>query len=141
MANLKEYECPACGGMMEFDVATQKLRCPYCATEVAADALESEDTAQDAQSGNSAANSEAAFSGNYSQEELEHLKVYSCQSCGAEIVVDENTAASKCPYCGNNVVMTGQFAGGKKPDGVIPFKITKEQSSSAGVRRIRAVIE
>ncbi len=115
---------------MEFDVATQKLRCPYCATEVAADALESEDTAQDAQSGNSAANSEAAFSGNYSQEELEHLKVYSCQSCGAEIVVDENTAASKCPYCGNNVVMTGQFAGGKKPDGVIPFKITKEQAQN-----------
>jgi len=134
MAKLKEYECPACGGMMEFNVATQKLKCPYCATEIDADALESE--AADQAGGNENESEEtdsyeeAAFAGNYTQEEMEHLKVYSCESCGAEIVVDENTAASKCPYCGNNVVMTGQFSGGKKPDGIIPFKITKEKAQN-----------
>ena len=133
MAKLKEYECPACGGMMEFNVATQKLRCPYCATELAADALEDEEEIQDEQADGSAGAAEDSFaaqSGNYTQEELEHLKVYSCKSCGAEIVAEENTVSSKCPYCGNNVVMTGQFAGGKKPDGVIPFKITKEEAQN-----------
>ncbi len=133
MAKLKEYECPACGGMMEFNVATQKLRCPYCATELAADALEDEEENQDEQADGSAGAAEDSFaaqSGNYTQEELEHLKVYSCKSCGAEIVAEENTVSSKCPYCGNNVVMTGQFAGGKKPDGVIPFKITKEEAQN-----------
>ena len=27
-----EYKCPACGGAMEFDSKTQKMKCPYCDT-------------------------------------------------------------------------------------------------------------
>lgn len=32
MADIKEYKCPACGGAMEFDSKTQKMKCPYCDT-------------------------------------------------------------------------------------------------------------
>ena len=35
MADTMEYKCPSCGGSMEFDSNTQKLKCPFCATEVA----------------------------------------------------------------------------------------------------------
>ena len=24
------YKCPACGGALAFDTASQKLKCPYC---------------------------------------------------------------------------------------------------------------
>ena len=34
MADLMEYKCPACGGAMEFDSKTQKMKCPYCDTEM-----------------------------------------------------------------------------------------------------------
>ena len=34
MADVMEYKCPACGGAMEFDSASQKLKCPYCDTEI-----------------------------------------------------------------------------------------------------------
>lgn len=34
MADTMEYKCPSCGGSMEFDSKTQKLKCPFCATEV-----------------------------------------------------------------------------------------------------------
>ena len=30
---LQEYECPACGGAMEFNPKTQRLKCPYCDSE------------------------------------------------------------------------------------------------------------
>ena len=30
---LHEYECPACGGAMEFNPGTQKLKCPFCDSE------------------------------------------------------------------------------------------------------------
>ena len=30
MSELKEYKCPNCGGRLEFDTQTQKLKCPYC---------------------------------------------------------------------------------------------------------------
>ena len=33
MSDLREYKCPACGGAMEFDSGSQKMKCPFCDTE------------------------------------------------------------------------------------------------------------
>ena len=33
MGQMKEYECPMCGGGLEFNSAIQKLKCPYCDSE------------------------------------------------------------------------------------------------------------
>lgn len=33
MEGIAEYKCPACGGAVKFDSASQKLKCPYCDTE------------------------------------------------------------------------------------------------------------
>ena len=30
MSDLREYKCPACGGAIEFDSKSQKMKCPYC---------------------------------------------------------------------------------------------------------------
>jgi len=37
----------------------------------------------------------------WSEAEAEGLNSYSCPTCGAELVCDETTAATTCPYCGN----------------------------------------
>ncbi len=63
--------------------------------------------------------------------ESEGLRVYSCKSCGGEIIGDETTAAASCPFCGNPVVMMGQFTGALKPDYVIPFKYDKKAAVEA----------
>ena len=59
------------------------------------------------------------------------MKCYSCPSCGAELICDATTAATACPYCGNPVVMKGQFEGDLKPDLVIPFKLDKKAAMEA----------
>ena len=41
MSEIKEYKCPACGGAMEFDSKSQKMKCPYCDTEISVDEYES----------------------------------------------------------------------------------------------------
>jgi formate C-acetyltransferase len=56
------------------------------------------------------------------------MRVYACNSCGGEILADETTAATTCPYCDSTVVMKGQLAGDLRPDYLIPFCITKEQA-------------
>ena len=56
---------------------------------------------------------------------------YVCKSCGGEIIADEHTAATSCPYCGNPVVVMEQFSGTLKPDRVIPFKLNKEAAIQA----------
>ena len=33
MSDLREYKCPACGGAMEFDSGSQKMKCPFCGEE------------------------------------------------------------------------------------------------------------
>ena len=63
--------------------------------------------------------------------ETEGLLSYVCKSCGGEIVGDKTTAATSCPFCGNPVVMMGQFSGSLKPDYVIPFKVDKKAAKAA----------
>lgn len=66
--------------------------------------------------------------------EEQGLSTYHCESCGGEIVADENTAASVCPFCGNPVVMTGKLSGALRPDLIIPFKLDK-QAAKAGLMK------
>lgn len=64
-------------------------------------------------------------------ENEEEIKVYRCPSCGAELICDETTAASSCPYCGNTTVIKEQISGALKPDFVIPFKVDKKTAMKA----------
>ena len=64
-------------------------------------------------------------------EDGESMRAYSCPSCGADLICDENTAATSCPYCGNPTVVPGQFSGELRPDLIIPFKISKEDAVKA----------
>lgn len=49
---------------------------------------------------------------------------------------DENTAATACPFCGNPVVMMGQFSGELKPDIVIPFKLDKKAAKEGLMKHL-----
>ena len=99
------------------------MKCPYCDTEFEMDALLAYD--QDLSTdGNDEIdwNPEAS---EWQEGETDNMRVYTCQSCGGEIIGDETLGATKCPYCDNPVVMTGQFRGALRPDYVIPFKVDK----------------
>lgn len=76
-------------------------------------------------------NWENVAGGEWAEGEADGLRSYVCKSCGGEIVGDENTAATACPYCGNPVVMMGQFSGSLRPDCVIPFKLDKKAAKAA----------
>ena len=59
------------------------------------------------------------------------MRAYNCTTCGAELICDETTAATSCPYCSNPTVIPGKFAGVDRPDYVIPFKVDKKQAVSS----------
>ena len=62
----------------------------------------------------------------WSEAEAEGLNSYSCPTCGAELVCDETTAATTCPYCGNPTVLGGKLSGKLKPEYILPFKLDKK---------------
>ena len=130
MSVLQQFKCPCCDGAIEFDAKLQKMKCPYCSTEFELETLQAYDAElgeqpQDNMSWDTAAGQE------WTPGESEGLRVYTCNTCGGEIVADETTGASECPFCGNPVVMTGQFAGDLKPDLVIPFKVDRKAAIAA----------
>lgn len=132
MQNLQEYKCPCCGGAITFDSTLQKMKCPFCNTEFDMETLADYDDGL--QEASSSMEWETSAGSQWQEGETEGLRTYVCQSCGGEIVGDENTAATACPFCGNPVVMMGQFSGALKPDLVIPFKLDK-MAAKAGLQK------
>lgn len=121
MKDLTEFQCPSCGGKMEFDAATQKLKCPYCDTILSIEeynALHPQEQPQ-------------ATQNEWSKEEIGNLVVYTCQSCGGEIMTDATTGATTCPFCSSPVVMNATFSGSLRPDYVIPFKKSKQEAKQS----------
>lgn len=118
MSDLLNYKCPACGGTMEFDSSIQKMKCPYCDTVFEMADMEYKDEVLNKPEQDTNDNA------------TDNMCVFICQSCGGEIIGDETTAATECPYCGNAVVMSGRFSGELKPDYIIPFKLDKKAAKA-----------
>ena len=130
MAVLQQYKCPCCDGAIEFDSQLQKMKCPFCDSEFEMETLKQYDAELNAQPQENM-NWDTAAGTEWQPGEEEGLRVYTCNTCGGEIVADETPGASECPFCGNPVVLTGQFAGDLKPDLVIPFKVDKKGAIAA----------
>lgn len=124
MPQIMEYKCPCCSGIIEFDATIQMMKCPYCDTTFDVSALQDMDNAL-----NNPKPDDMQWEQPESQWTAEDgMRLYTCKSCGGEILADETTGATHCPFCGNPVVMTNIFGGELKPDYIIPFKLDKERA-------------
>ena len=81
MATLLEYECPSCGGAVQFDPNSQKVKCPFCDSSFDLETIAPKTERQ-----------EAAPEENW--QESEQVNTYVCQSCGGEILCQASTAAT-----------------------------------------------
>ena len=132
----KQFHCPHCNADLKFFPEKQKFACEYCRSEFTEEELDAYLAKQQE------IYEEYYQDENYvppeeepSQEEInernsfeEESRLYSCPSCGAEIVSDENTAASFCYYCHNPVILKGRVDGQYRPSMVLPFKIERDEA-------------
>ena len=137
-AQVTNYQCPACTGPLHFVGESGKLECDYCGSTY--DVKEIEELYADKEAEAVAASKKAegrsedekaweyAAAGGDWGEDADKMRAYSCPSCGAQLICDETTAATSCPYCGNPTVVPGQFGGTLRPDYVLPFKLSKEDA-------------
>ena len=131
MSVLQQYKCPCCNGAIEFDSQSQKMKCPYCDTEFEPETLASYDEALKEDGEETPMDWESSAGTEWQEGETEGLHIYVCESCNGEIVADETTGATFCPFCGNPVVVMKQFSGDLRPDCVIPFKLDKQAAMEA----------
>ena len=118
------YKCPNCDGGLVFDPESGTYACEYCLSKFTQEELMAESQSAEAEQSEKTVGEEWAET----EKSQESAVVYHCPSCGAEIMTDETTAATFCFYCHNPVVLSGRLEGEYLPDGIIPFKITKEEA-------------
>lgn len=121
------YKCPNCGGDLGFDPESQKLKCDYCLSTFDKEEIETL-TSQHTYDTPGQEIIEDDSDSAYYQTEPGAARLYTCPSCGAQIVTDETTSATKCCYCHNPVSFTKQLSEEFRPSKVIPFKKSKDQA-------------
>ena len=143
-SQITNYQCPACTGPLKYAGDSGKLECEYCGSTLTVEQTEglfeekdqaasqamAEEMAQEAEE---KLDSEGEYetSGDYWDFTAEGLRAYNCPSCGAELIMDQTTAATSCPYCGNPSIIPGVFTETLKPEYIIPFKLNKDDAVQA----------
>lgn len=127
-----EYKCPCCNAGLVFQGDTQKLTCEYCGNTFDLNTVQAFQESTEA--GSEEVQWEREPTREWSQTEQQALQVFHCPACGGEILSDENTAATFCPYCDNPTILPSRLSGSLKPDVVLPFQTKKEDAQAAFLR-------
>lgn len=112
------YKCPQCGAPMKYDPETGTLICDYCEHKIEIEGVHS-DKEEDFL--------KADVDDNSWKDET---RVFKCQQCGAVNIAPANEMSITCPFCGSNQVMVSDDLPGKKPNRVVPFKISQVESKT-----------
>lgn len=128
-ANVLEYKCPCCNAGLVFGNDTQQLKCEYCDNtfEIAAVKAYNENQNNTGEE----FHWDPSDAKQWAETEQESIRAFQCPSCGGEIITDEHTAATFCPYCDNPTILPSRLSGGLRPDGVLPFQTDKESAKEA----------
>lgn len=122
-----KVQCPNCSGPLIFSAKEQKLLCEYCGssfTQAEIDALNQEDKEKIVQN-------QAEFeikASKWSEDEQKMFNIFTCSSCSAEVMADDTTIVTTCPYCGNSAIIESRFHGDLCPKYVLPFKLEKDDA-------------
>ncbi|MDR1567660.1 MAG: TFIIB-type zinc ribbon-containing protein [Streptococcaceae bacterium] len=121
MSEAQTHRCLNCGGYLTFEPNDQKFHCPYCLSifteaEIQTFANSQTQTASETQSNEG--------------DPKKQIKLYQCNSCGAQVYTDATTAATFCYYCHNPVVLVERLSGEFAPQKLIPFQLDKERANA-----------
>ncbi len=123
METIITYKCPNCEAGLIFNAEEQLFSCEFCLSKFTENDLKDTESAKNAEE-------KARENDEYRKEILE----YRCNSCGAEVIADKNTAADFCYYCHNPIVLVDKVSGEFKPTKIIPFKFDKDAAKESFIR-------
>lgn len=98
--------CPNCSGNLLFSPSRQAMYCRMCGGTFKPEDVGESDRAS------------VTYDCN----------IYSCPSCGGTIAVTGTEVSTSCVYCGNATVIFDRVSKQQRPEGIIPFKLTREKA-------------
>lgn len=121
--DLLHCPCPSCGAQLQFSAEKQAMACGHCGYQeplaFSSDKIEEIDWNE-------------AQSDRRSDAHSVERRLFSCQRCGAKTVVNYDAPTLSCGFCGStnvnpDAVKTRLF----EPQGIIPFRISRNQASDS----------
>ncbi len=126
-------QCRNCAGPLTFDPTKQKLVCGHCGSEFAPEEFTQSEKEylldKQAEAAENVYGDDA--------KDMMDCYVYQCHSCGGEIIINGTEASTRCIYCGNSNVVFSRIARHKRPQLIIPFKLTKEEAVAEVRKRFK----
>ena len=101
------FGCPGCGSGLRYDISLCKMHCDSCAATY--------DLGQIADPSRGAADG------------LMDAAEYRCPQCGAAVHTSQTAVTSFCSYCGADVILDQKLTRIRRPDRIVPFRVTREQ--------------
>ncbi len=121
-----ELRCSNCGSIIRYSPGDKTAVCPNCGT---VNEIEYTDEDLDQAWEEKDLLKELRRLSRMDTGEAGKLKV-KCAGCGAEVEFDRPVIAGECPYCGSPIVLTpDQIPRPIKPQGIVPFAITKKDAA------------
>jgi DNA-directed RNA polymerase subunit RPC12/RpoP len=112
----RKFPCPSCGARLDFDPSVRGLKCPYCGFE------------EKIEKGADAEVHERDYLDYLSREEGKGKALPGrstetrCPGCGAVVLLEDNVATDKCPFCATHLETRPEVAKAMiPPEAVLPF--------------------
>jgi len=130
------YKCPSCGQALRFDTASGYLLCDYCNQYYQPNMPEPDIKENETHSIFDSPNEEERPSifGDNSNDGYMDVRVYICKSCGAEVMTNDVEVSKFCSYCAQPTILFDRVSKEKRPQKIIPFKISKEAALNKAKR-------
>ena len=112
-------KCPGCGSALVYSPEAGTLTCPSCG--YVQEKTEVETAGQE--------NDLKALLQNLKLDESSETLTVRCPTCGAESQFEENVVAGYCQFCKNPIVASSRSCRTLRPQGVVPFAVTREQAA------------
>jgi len=121
-------KCPGCGSNIVYEPKFKSIVCHSCGGVFEVGTL----------------NSKGSFKIPDTGKMLREGQTFKCDSCGAEVETDENTAATTCAFCGSPALVKSRLTNMYRPDAIIPFKVSRKEAEDlftkfvSGAKRLPA---
>ena len=119
------FKCPGCGSNLEYDLKNNCLVCTSCGESCYPEQFEVQDKiskhGQEFDVNSTEAKDEYRI-----KRENKHEIV--CNSCGAVLIAQKNTLATRCAFCGSPAIVSRSLTGRFDPELIIPFSIQREEA-------------
>jgi len=109
--------CQRCGGMLQYSIEKKKLVCQRCSQDAPVE----------------------EYNDVIAEEESSMMDVleYCCPQCGAAVHTTQTNMVSYCNFCGSAVMFSQRMTSTKRPEKIVPFKITRERCEEIYWKRIK----